>query len=266
MLVNLTIGLGLLSVIVGSCYLFISAKTKTCHKDASPKSITACSFLINCPFSDSWRAEFLLRRAWQYSTIDSYKEGIKDFNVLLNLNETKKVSLTAKEMSVVYGSLAILNFKLHNDEEALKYVNISIQNGSKEPEFYMLKSEINIKRKEYSKALMNLKIAENFKFNKPELYFNFGVVYSAMGKYDEAYRNLKKVDANKYAPNEILRYNKLLGISAYKLSLYEEAREAFQKVLDKGYDPECAKALSDIDKYLGTTQIRLPKTKIEVNK
>ncbi|MEA3306722.1 MAG: hypothetical protein U9Q34_02955, partial [Elusimicrobiota bacterium] len=243
-----------------------NGKVKACRKDAGPKAIAACSFLIKGAFSDSWKVKFLLRRAWQYSKIGSYKAGIKDFNVLLDLNETKQVPLTADEMSVVYKGLAILNFKLDNDVEVLKYVNILIQNGLKDPELYMLKSEINIKRKEYSTALMNLKIAENFKFNKPDLYFNFGVVYNAMRKYEAAYRNLKKVDTGKYAPDKIVRYNKLLGISAYKLSLYEEARQSFQKALDRHSDAECAEAIKEINEYLGVKQRRLPKNRIKVNK
>lgn len=245
------IALIIISVLIG---LFLRGKEKTCKRDAGPEAIEACSFLILAYPSDSKRAEFLLRRAGQYFKIDSYKEGMKDFNTLLELNESEKVVLTTGEISGVYESLAILNLKLNNEGETLKYVNLSIQNGSKNPMLYMIKGEINIKRKKYSIALINFKIAENLKFNNPDLYFNFGVIYNAMGKYGNAYRSLKRVDVKKYSPHKVARYHKLLGVSAHKLSFYEEARRSFQKALDIEPDRDCSKAIRDIDKYLGTSQ------------
>ncbi len=127
LLINFAVGLGGLLVIALLIGFFIIGKSKACRKDAGPEAIEACSFLITLSPSDSRRAEFLMTRAWQYSTIGSYRKGIKDFNALLKFNESKQVDLTVEELRKVYEGLAILNFKLNKDEETLKYVNISIQ-------------------------------------------------------------------------------------------------------------------------------------------
>jgi tetratricopeptide (TPR) repeat protein len=261
LLINLAVGLGVLLVIGALVGLFVRGKSKSCWKDASPEAIEACSFLINCFPSNSMRAKVIMQRAGQYSEIDSYRNGINDYNALLKFNESKQVDLTVEELREVYEGLAILNSKLHYDKETLKYVNDAIQNGSKNSALYMIKGEINLKRKKYSKALLDFKIAEKLKLNTPELHFNFGVIYSSLRKYKDAYRSLKKVDTKKFCSYKLIEYHKLLGASANKLFFYEEARSSFQKVLDINYDADCARAIRDIDKYLGTLEFKKPTKK-----
>ena len=233
--------------------VFVRSKTQACGSENPSEAIAACSFMIKHIPVDRSKVQFLIFRAWQYSRIGSDKEGIEDFNTLLKFHETKHIPMTDEVMAGIHEGLAILNYNLDNDEEALKYADISIQNGSKEPMLYMIRGKINVNVKNYSQGLIDLKIAENLKFNEPDLYLNLGSAYIGIGDYEEAYRSLKKVNLQESSPNEKARHNKLLGATCFKLGLYEEAKQSLQKILDAGIEcSACSSTIKYIDKSLGS--------------
>jgi tetratricopeptide (TPR) repeat protein len=224
---------------------FLSFKKKDCLEGKGQQAIEACTFLIN-GHTSSYRAEYLIRRAELLEKENRLDEVIADLNEVISLRSLAQV--TPERVVAAYGSLVRLNYKKGDLAEVRKYLELAVQNGSKEPEIYVSLAGIYVEEKKYQEALNLLETAGGFEQAKKHPYYNAQAsAYEGLNDYKKAYAALK-TGLTVPAPRPVLAAtSKHLGLVCFELKSYKEAELYLNYSLKAGLDcPECALLLTTI--------------------
>ena len=124
-------------------------------------------------------------RACVYSMQGEYQHAIDDFNKAIGLIDREKIN-------VLYSNLAYLYFLQNRNEQAMIYVNKSIDCEPRYANAYAVRGVIYAYQGEYGKAMIDCNKAIDINPKYETAYELRGNVYEKQGKYKEAINDYNK--------------------------------------------------------------------------
>jgi len=147
----------------GAAYLalniLLSARRKDCLEVDGTKAIEACTFLIN-NHTSSYRAGYLVRRATLLEKAGRWDEVLADLSEIISMKVSGQVP--PEQILAAYESLVKISLKKGDTAGVKKYLELSAQNGSKDPEVYISLARIYMEDKKFQEALNLLETAGGF--------------------------------------------------------------------------------------------------------
>ena len=166
-----------------------------------------------------------------------YEEAEKEFNNITKLGETS--------YNPYYKGLTLYRERKYEEavnefDEAIKINNANNYNN----EAYYYKGLSLFELKKYDEALESFKSTNNF--NKYDMYYFSGEIYETKNNYKEAIKYYEEALKNYKEENNSRDYY-IIGMTLYKLSLFDKAIDNFNKALSFIFEDN--KNLEDILNY-----------------
>ena len=165
--------------------------------------------------------------------LKKYKEAIEEFGNTVKIDSQYSKAYYYKGLSLYY-----LKRYEETIEEFDKYLKIADQCDNS----YYYKGLSLFELKKYEEALESLKSTNNF--NKYDMYYFMGEIYDIKNNYKEAIKYYDKALKNYKEKNNARDYY-IIGMTLYKLSLFDNAIDNFNKALSFIFE----------DKYSNTEDI-----------
>jgi|GEM_PF-1936017 len=222
---------------------YLDAKRKGCTEGVGRQAIEDCGFLIK-GHTAGYSAEYLLRRAQLLEKEKRWDEVISDLNQVISSKE----KVQPAQVLAAYTSLVRINSQKGNSAEVRKYLELAVQNGSKDPGILIGLAGIYIEEKQFQEALGLLAGAGEVDKARKHPYYNMlASAYEGLNDYQKAYAALKEA-LTVSAPRPVLAAtSKHLGLVCFELKSYKEAETYLSYSLRAGLDcPECGLLLTTI--------------------
>lgn len=240
-LLKASLPLGALAAAFVMFYTLAGKEAGTCRKGEGSEAIVSCSLLIKHVPVASMKAGFLAERAAHYEKAGLKSEALADMAAITALT----ANWPPGKMLDVYNRLTRLNYQLDKEEEALKYAELAVQNGSSDAEVYMARASMELKASKCAAALADLEKAQSLGYDHPALYINIGSAYMGRGRFDTAYQTLKKAEPKMLTEDDKGQLSRVMGLTCFELKLYAESVRYLKKALSYGLNcPDCSVAIA----------------------
>jgi len=225
---------------------------RECLKGTGQPAISACIDAIKSSPDPDIKMGLLISRSDHYWKAGQIKEALTDSYAALELKGKANIDLPPDVLAQLYRSLVLLNSKAGNSAEALKFADLAIQNGSKEPLVYLTRATHFVAAEDYISALPDLNKAEELGLRLLSVYYGQGRAYMELKNYQKAYTCFKSAEALNTDPRYADSLSPELGLTCFALKRYEEAIPYLKRALAAGAPcvEECSAALAVSQKAL----------------
>jgi tetratricopeptide (TPR) repeat protein len=236
---------GALAAVIAIFSIYAWRNYTVCRNGEGARAIASCSMVIKYVPINSAKVTSLNCRAAQYEKISLKNEALADLAASARLVESGGGAMSGDTLAPMYGRLAILNHKLTNDADVLKYADLAVQNGSTDPDVYMVRAFLNLGLDKNAEALADLQKSESLGYKQPQLYFNYASAYRGLGNYAKAYTLLKEAEPTMLTPDDMNRFNRVMGFTCFELRHYAESIAYLKKYAASGeVCQECVSAMA----------------------
>ncbi|TXJ47071.1 tetratricopeptide repeat protein [Brachyspira pilosicoli] len=151
--------------------------------------------------------------------IENYNEAIVCFDKAIEINDKDTDS---------YYNKALILFELKKYNESIEVMDLYLKIDDKNSNAYHYKGLCLYNLKKYDEALESFKSTNNF--NKYDMYYFLGEIYEIKNNYKEAIKYYDEALKNYKEKNNARDYY-IIGMTLYKLSLFDKAIDNFNKAL-----------------------------------